>query len=330
MKKLLLILLVTTLLTGCAQFKEFKDNVNKKLDQCAEIGCSIDGEHNDESEEVLLDEINFKIMSFDEAYSFIENKDTGVLFLSFIDCPWCIASKPILEDISNQYPDIDTYYVDVKREQRNSGQETYDKFYDFVESELSYLEHDKIYMPTFIFLKNGNITKYHVGTVDDAKELNDSQKEQLKNIFIEGYESIYQNQTTKEGPYSVIKAVDGDTIRIYFEGKDTYVRLIGIDTPESVNPDESKNTPEGKIASDYTNSLIGDEVYLEFDVQSKDDYDRLLAYVYLPDGTMLNEKIIKDGYAYQMTIVPNVKYADLFKEAFEYALENKLGLWKEN
>lgn len=133
----------------------------------------------------------------------------------------------------------------------------------------------------------------------------------------------------KEGPYSVIKVVDGDTLRINYNGQDTSVRLIGIDTPESVNPDESKNTPEGKIASDYTKSLVGSEVYLEFDVEPNDKYERILAYVYLPDGTFLNEKIIRDGYAYTMNIAPNVKYQDLFLDAFNEARENERGLWNE-
>ena len=133
----------------------------------------------------------------------------------------------------------------------------------------------------------------------------------------------------QEGPYSVIKVVDGDTLRINYNGQDTTVRLIGIDTPESVNPDETKNTPEGKIASDYTKSIVGSEVYLEFDIEANDKYGRLLAYVYLPDGTFLNEKIIRDGYAYTMNIAPNVKYQNLFLDAFNEARENERGLWSE-
>ena len=132
-----------------------------------------------------------------------------------------------------------------------------------------------------------------------------------------------------EGPYKVLKVVDGDTIRVDIDGKDTTVRLIGIDTPESVNPDETKNSQEGVIASDYTKSIISKNVYLEFDVESKDQYDRLLAYVYLDDGTFLNEKIIEDGYAYTMNINPNVKYQDIFLKAFNEARENKKGLWHE-
>lgn len=130
-----------------------------------------------------------------------------------------------------------------------------------------------------------------------------------------------------DGPYTVISVVDGDTLRIDYNGTDTYVRLIGIDTPESVNPDETKNSEEGKIASAYTKSLVSENVYLDFDVQSRDKYDRLLAYVYLPNGVMLNDKIIRDGYAYVMTVIPNVKHVILFTDAFQYARENNLGLW---
>lgn len=140
---------------------------------------------------------------------------------------------------------------------------------------------------------------------------------------------LSQLDTDKQlaGPYKVLWVSDGDTIGIDYNGQETYVRFIGIDTPESVNPDESKNTPEGKVASDYTKSIMTDTVYLEFDINQHDDYGRLLAYVYLPDGTFLNEKIIKDGYAYTMNVAPNIKYQNTFLRAFNYARENKLGLW---
>ena len=145
-----------------------------------------------------------------------------------------------------------------------------------------------------------------------------------------GEDILNINEKELSGAYKVIKVVDGDTLLIDYEGTKEYVRLIGIDTPESVNPDESKNTPEGIIASDYTKSIISDYIYLEFDVINRDDYGRLLAYVYLEDGTMLNMKIISEGYAYTMNIAPNVKYQNDFIKAFEKARQNKLGLWKEN
>ncbi len=75
--------------------------------------------------------------------------------------------------------------------------------------------------------------------------------------------------TEWEGPYSVIRVVDGDTFVIRADGEEEKVRLIGLDTPESVHADPDKNTPYGEVASEYTRSMVdGEEVYLEFDVSS--------------------------------------------------------------
>lgn len=113
--------------------------------------------------------------------------------------------------------------------------------------------------------------------------------------------------------YEVIRAVDGDTLLIDYEGVNTYVRLIGIDTPESVHPDEAKNEYAGILASDFTKSIVeGKSVELEFDVEQKDIYDRLLAYVYV-DGIMLNKTLIKEGFAVVKWYPPNIKYNNEFE-----------------
>lgn len=139
---------------------------------------------------------------------------------------------------------------------------------------------------------------------------------------------LYPASGNREGLYKIDHASDGDTIVVEIEGQKTYVRLIGLDCPESVNPDESKNTPEGKLASDHTRELVrGHSCYLEYDTVTKDDYGRTLAYVYLDDGTFLNEKILRDGYAELLTIQPNVRYAKLFQEAYHEAREKGAGLF---
>ena len=69
-------------------------------------------------------------------------------------------------------------------------------------------------------------------------------------------------------------------------------------------------------------------VLVEFDVQKRDRYKRLLGYVYLQDGRMLNEIIVRSGYASLMTIPPNVKYKDRFLKAYRAARDEKLGLWE--
>jgi len=87
----------------------------------------------------------------------------------------------------------------------------------------------------------------------------------------------------------------------------------------------------GKRATAYVESLVkpGDTITIEFDVQKKDRYGRLLGYVYLSNGKMLNEEIVKAGYANVMTIPPSVKYEDMFAKAYKKARKSKRGLWEE-
>lgn len=132
-----------------------------------------------------------------------------------------------------------------------------------------------------------------------------------------------------DGPYKVERVVDGDTFIIKVDGKRTRVRMIGIDTPESVAKEERRNTKEGVEASEYTKKLLKDqEVYLEYDSAKYDKYDRILAYVYLSDkNTMVNEMILSDGMGRVITVEPNVKYIDRFLEIQKTARENKRGFW---
>ena len=111
----------------------------------------------------------------------------------------------------------------------------------------------------------------------------------------------------------VLRVIDGDTFIFQENGTEMKTRLIGVDAPESVHPDEEKNTEEGAFSSAYTKeALEGKKVGIEFDVQMKDSYDRYLVYVWI-DGELFNKSILKDGYAALMTVPPNVKYADYLK-----------------
>ncbi|TRY27962.1 nuclease [Brevibacillus sp. LEMMJ03] len=122
----------------------------------------------------------------------------------------------------------------------------------------------------------------------------------------------------------VKRVVDGDTFEIASGEK---VRMIGVDTPETVKPNHPVE-PYGKEASNFSKKLLtGQTVTLKFDVEPRDRYGRLLAYVYMADGTFVNEKLVRDGYARIMTIPPNVAYADLFLEAERDAREHNRGLW---
>ncbi len=132
------------------------------------------------------------------------------------------------------------------------------------------------------------------------------------------------------GLYNVVRVVDGDTIIVDIDGAETRVRLIGIDTPESVHPDDTLNSERGQVASDFTSALLtGKQVYLEYDEEMTDKYGRTLAYVFLSDKTMIEAELLKNGMAEVMTIEPNSKYASYFEKLEAEAQRNKSGFWSE-
>lgn len=129
----------------------------------------------------------------------------------------------------------------------------------------------------------------------------------------------------------VIRVKDGDTYVLSIDGEETTVRLIGVDTPESVAPDEysKENTSEGRTVSELVKQKIcpGDTLYVEYDVSTTDKYGRTLAYLYFENGEMVQEWLLKNGYAQIMTVQPNSKYAEKFAEIQHLAAENNVGLW---
>ncbi len=141
------------------------------------------------------------------------------------------------------------------------------------------------------------------------------------------------------GFYYVEHAVDGDTLKL--SGGER-VRLIGVDTPEAhysnkLLRDARRSRKDvrsiqafGRKSSSFTRSLCaGKKVRLEFDVVKRDKYGRLLAYVYLEDGTLVNARILEEGFGQVMTIPPNVKHADYFLKLQKTARLGNKGLWGE-
>lgn len=124
----------------------------------------------------------------------------------------------------------------------------------------------------------------------------------------------------------VARVVDGDTIVL--EGGER-VRLIGVDTPETKDPRKPVQC-FGKEASAFLASILpkGTTVHLVGDVEQRDVYDRLLAYVYrLPDGMFVNAELVARGYAQVLTISPNVAHTDDFVRLARDAREGGRGLW---
>jgi micrococcal nuclease len=128
---------------------------------------------------------------------------------------------------------------------------------------------------------------------------------------------------------TIQRVVDGDTVVARFDHTTERVRLIGIDTPESVKP----NTPVqcyGKEASTFTASLlpVGTRVRIERDVEARDAYDRLLGYIVrADDGLFVNLEIVRQGYARPLTIAPNVAHVTDFVAAAQAAEAADIGLW---
>ncbi len=144
---------------------------------------------------------------------------------------------------------------------------------------------------------------------------------------------INQNVRAEDlsGPYKIVKVVDGDTVDVDVTGKTERVRLIGINTPETVDPRKPVEC-FGKEASNKAKEVLtGKMVRLEADpTQSNlDKYGRLLRYIFLEDGTDFNEMMISEGYAYEYTYDVPYKYQTQFKAAQKAASDAGKGLWAE-
>ena len=113
--------------------------------------------------------------------------------------------------------------------------------------------------------------------------------------------------------YKVVRVIDGDTVKIDYNGEATNVRLIGVDTPETVHPNKPVEA-YGKEASNFTKNLLqGESVYLRFDGKRRDNFGRLLAYLYrAPDGLFVNLEIVRQGYGHVYTQFP-FKHIELFR-----------------
>ena len=138
---------------------------------------------------------------------------------------------------------------------------------------------------------------------------------------------------------TVTRVVDGDTAVINVDGQDRRVRLLGVDTPETVHPNKPVQF-YGKEASNFTKqSLTGQRVWLEYDKNPQDRYNRHLAYIWtakpanITDATirrdMFNARLLLGGYAKVLIIKPNTRYAKEFAELESEARSSRRGVWAQ-
>lgn len=160
------------------------------------------------------------------------------------------------------------------------------------------------------------VAVYQVKDIRPAQIIKEWVSEQAHEEKVAGYTEV-----------SIVRVVDGDTLVVRENNTDYKVRLIGVDTPENVHKNKSKNTKEGIIASQFTKDLlpVSTPVFLEFDKSPKDKYDRVLAYVWLekPEKNpnkdqiktkMVNGILLDKGYAKAKAYKPNIKYKEIFEQ----------------
>lgn len=165
-------------------------------------------------------------------------------------------------------------------------------------------------------------------TQDSPKDVN--QVPVVQAVSTTSVESINNKSTSSEYLYyTVSSVVDGDTVKINMNGKTETLRLIGLDTPETLDPRKLVQC-FGKEASNKAKELlVGKKVRIETDPSqgSKDKYNRTLAYIYLENGLFYNKYMIEQGYAHEYTYNIPYKYQSEFKEAVKRSQDSKLGLW---
>jgi micrococcal nuclease len=134
--------------------------------------------------------------------------------------------------------------------------------------------------------------------------------------------------TDAEGPFQVDRVVDGDTVRVLIGGESTSVRLIGIDTPETKSPQKPVQCFGPEASARAAELLEGATVWLEYDpTQGRTDrYDRALAFVWV-DQVLVNDTLVREGYAHEYTYDGAYKYQDLFIDAQDDAIAQSRGFW---
>lgn len=143
---------------------------------------------------------------------------------------------------------------------------------------------------------------------------------------------VADNDNNSSPFVEVVKVTDGDTLQVDIDGQIETVRLIGVDTPEVVDPRQPVQCFGVEASNKAKELLENKKVRLEFDETQgdRDRYQRLLRYVFLEDGRNFNKLMIEQGFAHEYTFSTPYKYRDEFIEAQNFARTNKLGLWADD
>ncbi|MGE7842150.1 thermonuclease family protein [Lysinibacillus sp. NPDC093712] len=155
------------------------------------------------------------------------------------------------------------------------------------------------------------------------------ENENIEGLISATIENAEKHDVSKFEEYELESVIDGDTIRIKYNGSSEKVRFLLVDTPET-NHETLGEQPYGPEAKEFTKQLLAgqDTVYLEFDVSYRDKYKRLLAYIYTKEGISVQEQLLKNGLARVAYIYdPNTKHVDWFKSIQKTAQQSAIGIW---
>jgi micrococcal nuclease len=172
---------------------------------------------------------------------------------------------------------------------------------------------------------NNNETSGNTSLNDKAEDER-KQKEEEEKARQEASQKEKKEQEQYGNLATVTRVIDGDTIEINMDGKIETVRLLLIDTPETVHPNEPVQ-PFGPEATQFVkNNLEGKEVRVKVGIEERDNYDRLLAYIYT-DGETIQEKLLREGLARTAYLYNDLTLLDKFHEVQQVAIDSGIGVW---
>lgn len=179
-------------------------------------------------------------------------------------------------------------------------------------------------MLTILFLSGCSLAEEITNEVE--KEVTNTIEGVIKEQFDNIGNEIDKKTAEKAGEITIDRVVDGDTFVSSSTGTEENYRLLLVDTPETVHPNKGEE-PFGAEASEYTKErLEGQTVEIEFDQAERDQYGRLLVYVWI-DGNLFNKELLQEGLAAVSVYAPNTRYVDEFEELEEIAKEEEKGIW---
>lgn len=191
------------------------------------------------------------------------------------------------------------------------------------------------YIGLFITSGNNAKTVAHIAKQFVQQETNKDTSKISFDHIVTGFFGFSEKKENKASTVTgtIVSVTDGDTFKVKIGKNVKTVRLIGVDTPESVaRNNKLVNTDWGKKASKYTKSILkkGTTVILEYDSSKTDMYGRDLAYVYYgKNKTMVQKTLLNKGYARAVYYKPNGKYRNTFKNLHVKAKKKKVGFWKD-